>query len=94
MKGITLSDMCESRPACMYAHRSMHMSACANSQIDTRSPNTLCDLRWPMSAVLGSSAKTGKKGATLTETQARLASGSANYIHHGHLDVSPSGDRE
>lgn len=53
-----------------------------------------CDLRWPTSAVLGSSAETGKNGAILTETQARLASGWPNDIHHGHLDVSPSGDRE
>lgn len=71
------------------------MSACANSQIDTGSPSTLCDLRWPTSAVLGSSAKTGKKGGapSLRHKQGWPLGGLMTFIM-GTWMLSPSGDRE
>lgn len=63
--------------ACTRAHVSVHISACAKSRIDnsiTKYADTSeSGLRWPTSAVLGSSANLAKNGPTLTETKARLA---------------------
>lgn len=74
--------------ACTCAHTCALEGMC--KIIDRHSPHKVCRHQcvWPevaARAVLGSSAKVVKNEATLTETQARLASGWANDIHHGPL---------
>lgn len=88
------SDMCVLHMCTYECARASMCKITARQSVTKYTDTSVPGPRRPTSAVSGISVKVGKMEANLPETQAKLASGWAQDIHRGHLDVNPSGDRE